>query len=1038
MSKRNFTDAPILNSPYKEPSEHWRLNDKGLPTGDTDTGRRPSSKLVFIPGKGKEQGQLFLKIEENKVNSNVNSVREYLKAWRKLPLDKRGVSLATQELLAHWHKGKISPRPFFCQLEAVETFIWLNEVAPLVAAKLNKAGKKIKDILQEIENVNSEFNMGLPRLGAKMATGSGKTVVMAMLIAYHAVNKARYFRREAYCNRFLIITPGLTVKDRLRVLNPRDPQNYYDSHNIVPGNMLSDVKKATVVITNYHAFSRRETRKITGRAREIMNGHNEKSIDTLESSGQMLNRVCRELLRGGSEDIVVINDEAHHCYIKRDHTEKNEKFADTDEKKEADYNAKAARVWMNGIKALEEKLGENKRVIKTIYDLSATPFFLKGSGYSEGAMFPWVVSDFSLIDAIESGIVKMPRVPVKDSSEHDLPVYRDLYKHIRAELPKRVSKNSAQLDPDKLPAKLYTAMHLLYESYEKTYEDWNRAGIEVPPVCIIVCNNTATSKAVYEYISGYERKNGQWQGGEFALFNNVREDDSGPIARPHTLLIDSRQTESGEGLSGEFLLAAESEIRMFKNDMRIRSPGKDPDNIKKGDLLREVMNTVGKKGMLGEKVRCVVSVSMLTEGWDASNVTHILGVRAFGTQLLCEQVVGRALRRISYEVEEGDDKFPPEYSVVLGVPFHFAPGKETGTPSKNNLTLTRVRHLPERAQLEITYPRVTGYRKKPPGMCITAKFDKNSRMVIDGKNVPHKTEVTSLGDKEDQYLMLDNLMKRRINEVAYQLAGYIIEEKYKGDEGGVSLEHFDDMLEIVRQWMNKYVDCINGAFIQYLLLRSYTRRAANIIYRACDVNEYKNDWILPTIDIFTREGTTLYVDFLTRKKKDKLHHTAPDKSHINIAVCDSSWEMRFCRVLDAAPDVLAYARNDGLGFTVPYAHEAEILSYEPDFIVYMDDGRGKRDPLKMVIEIKGNKDDRAWSKADTMEKQWIPAVNNHGGWGRWKFVEIMDPQHLDIDINIPQGMPFSALLEECAGVRREKYGQLELVNKEKRNPHAKT
>ena len=982
--RQDFGINPVLNSPYAEPEAHWELDKEGLPTGEVVEGRRRSEFLIPIPSRSRRRrggvDELALKMEEREEeNSKVSVLRLELKKWRDTPLEKRNLSGVTMRLLRHWGGGDIQPRPFFCQLEAVETFIWLNEVAP------KSGNKEVRNALQEIEAANEEANMGLPRLAAKMATGSGKTTVMAMLIAYHAINHFRNPKQKAYAGRFLIITPGITIKDRLRVLLPQDPNNYYEKSNIVPSDLLDDVRKAEVVITNYHAFGKREKTAVSKRQREILKGHDGKEIDTTETDGHMLQRVCPQLLRGGP--VVVINDEAHHCYIHKKEDEEGD--IDPEEREDANRNNEAARLWINGIKALR-----GKAEIKSVYDLSATPFFLRGSGYSEGTLFQWVVSDFSLMDAIESGIVKLPRVPTADFSTtkgNDIPINRDLYRHIRKKLPRRGRGTQANMDPQDLPSELMGALRSLYTHYKKTVKAWEKAGIGIPPVFIIVCNNTSTSKMVYDHISGYKMKfadgTERWESGACSLFNNVNKRKSGLLPRPRTLLIDSYQLESGEILTDEFKEAAAAEIDLFEREYYIRHGGnRDSNKISDEDLLREVMNTVGKKDRLGEQIRCVVSVSMLTEGWDTNNVTHILGVRAFGTQLLCEQVVGRALRRYSYEVEE-DGKYSVEYANVYGVPFKFASGSENAPP-KPPKPQFRVRHLDERAELEIVYPRVRGYRIKPPEERLVPNFTSNSRLVITPAMAPPVTEQEGIIG-EGEILDLSDLERRRLNEVVYFLSAHIVKRYYKDERGNIAPSRFRDLAPIVRRWLEDYVDCIGGTFKQYLLWEDVAKKGAECVHRAC-VSKKGPEYLLPVMDPFTPEGSTLYVDFLTRKQL--LHETAADKSHVNLAVCDSGWEMQFCKLLEETAGVRAYVKNDGLGFEVPYTHQKKEHQYRPDFIILMDDGEA--DWLNLVVEIKGIRDDKARAKADTMNKLWIPAINNDGRWGRWAFEEIMDPQNM--------------------------------------------
>jgi type III restriction enzyme len=399
-----------------------------------------------------------------------------------------------------------------------------------------------------------------------------------------------------------------------------------------------------------------------------------------------------------------------------------------EEKKEAEKNTEAARLWISGLEAVNRKLG-----VARVIDLSATPFFLSGSGYVEGTLFPWTMSDFSLMDAIECGIVKLPRVPVADNIPgEEMPMFRNLWEHISKKMPKKARGQGNTLDPLSLPPQLQTALEALYGHYAKTFELWQKSGIRVPPCFIVVCQNTAISKLVYDFISGFKRPNEDGTStlvnGRFGLFRNFDENGN-PLARPNTLLIDSVQLESGEALDDNFRSMAGDEIERFRREVMERGgklaselqQGKELDDV---TLLREVMNTVGKFGQLGGSIRCVVSVSMLTEGWDANTVTHVLGVRAFGTQLLCEQVIGRALRRQSYDLNESG-LFNVEYADVLGIPFDFTAKPVIAPPQPPRETI-RVHSLrPERDALEIKFPRVVGYRVELPEEKLKAQFNED-------------------------------------------------------------------------------------------------------------------------------------------------------------------------------------------------------------------------------------------------------------------------------------------------------------------------
>jgi len=660
-----FFEHPILNSPYERPQQHWELDDSGQPTQKIIENRRraefitpiPKPKkrkrvaaqqeIVFDEGKG-----LSTKQQQYDATSIINEVRTHVDAWRLLPEPSQWqVTPETARLLQHWRSHSFSGvRPFFCQVEAVEVAIWLTEVAPN-----SKSGKAI---LANLDAANRDANPELMRLALKLATGAGKTTVMAMLIAWQTINAARRPASKTFTRGFLICAPGLTIKDRLRVLQPNDPDSYYASRELVPGDMLEDVNRAKIVITNYHAFKLRERIVISAGGRSLLKGKSGEDLNTLETEGQMLQRVMPDLM--GLKNIIVLNDEAHHCYREKPREEDDEELQG-DEKKEAEKNREAARLWISGLEAVNRKLG-----ISRVVDLSATPFFLSGSGYAEGTLFPWTMSDFSLMDAIECGIVKLPRVPVAENIPGDeMPMFRNLWENIRKDMPKKGRGTSEELDPLKLPTRLQTALQALYGHYEKTFKLWQENGIRVPPCFIIVCQNTAISKLVYDFVSGFHRKNEDGtttlENGRLALFRNFDETTGNPLPRPNTLLIDSEQLEAGDALDTHFRDMAADEIDRFRREITERTGDqRKAESITDQELLREVMNTVGKHGQLGGSVRCVVSVSMLTEGWDANTVTHVLGIRAFGTQLLCEQVIGRALRRQSYDLNE-KGLFKPEH-----------------------------------------------------------------------------------------------------------------------------------------------------------------------------------------------------------------------------------------------------------------------------------------------------------------------------------------------------------------------------------------
>jgi len=970
-------ENPVLNSPFEEPKRHFRFTEDGI-TDEIIEERRISQYFVPIPrAKKKSPKQLSFetewtadRVEENK---DINRIRDRVAIWRKGGYV--GITKTTSRLLEYWKREERERRLFFCQIEALETAIWITEVAP----KYGEAW--VENILRE---KNLQSNPLLYRIAIKMATGSGKTVVMAMLIAWQALNKIANSQDARFSDTFLIVTPGITIKDRLRVLLPNDPQNYYKQHDIIPSDLLPELDKAKFVITNFHAFKLRErvaAGKLTKQLLKQNNGNN----PFTETPDQMVRRVCREL--GNKKNIIVINDEAHHCYRRKPDAVEEEDLKG-DERREAEQREEEARIWISGIEAVKAKLG-----VKVVYDLSATPFFLRGSGYLEGSLFPWVVSDFSLIDAIESGIVKVPRVPVADDSMvGEQPTYRDLWLRIREHLPKKGRKTQEETGNPNLPVELEGALQSLYSNYEKKFKQWeaNKDGRErgmTPPVFIVVCNNTNVSKLVLDYVSGWDKtlKNGETVPvpGKLPLFSNVDHEQWMP--RPNTILIDSQQLESGEGMSADFKKIAAIEIEEFKQEYRLRFPSRDAEDLSDEDILREVMNTVGKAGKLGESVRCVISVSMLTEGWDANTVTHILGVRAFGTQLLCEQVVGRGLRRRSYAVNK-DGMFDAEYAEVYGVPFSFIPSAGSEKDPKPGPTPTRVRALEDRIACEITFPRVIGYRYQFESEKLTAKFTNDSRMAISTADLPTKTEMQSIIG-ESSFHELYGLKDERLNKVDFYLAALMM-GKYFTDENNTKPWLFPQLLQVVREWRETCLTCKDNAFPQMLLLVAFAHTAAEKIYQAIVTSTDGARTLLPILRPYDTIGSTRYVDFDTARD---VYRTNPEKSQVSHVVLDSGWEGKLAEVLEDLDEVIHYVKNFQLGFTIPYTLSGEEKSYLPDYIIRIDDGHGNEDLLNLVLEVSGEARKDKAAKVETARNLWIPAINNHGGFGRWKFLEIVDP-----------------------------------------------
>lgn len=1009
-----FFSHPILNSPYERPSRHWELDEHGQPTQKIIESRRRAEFITPIPKPKKRkvatQGEMIFdegkglstKDQQYDPTSLINEVRDAVERWRALPASQWQVTPETARLLQHWRSHEFaSVRPFYCQVEAVETAIWLTEVAPHY-----KQGKRFVD---HLASANRDANPLLSRLALKLATGAGKTTVMAMLIAWQTINAVRRPGSKQFTRGFLVCTPGLTIRDRLRVLQPNDPDNYYATRDLVPTDMLDDVKRAKIVITNYHAFKLRERIEISAGGRALLKGKGGKDLDTLETEGQMLQRVMPDLM--GMKNVLAINDEAHHCYREKPPEEDDEALKG-DEKTEAERNNEAARLWISGLEAVNRKLG-----LARVFDLSATPFFLRGSGYAEGTLFPWTLSDFSLMDAIECGIVKLPRVPVAENIPGDeMPMFRNLWENIRKDMPKKGRGGGEDLDPLKLPTRLQTALQALYGHYEKTFKLWEAKGIKVPPCFIIVCQNTAISKLVYDFISGFHRKHDDGsttlENGRLGLFRNFDDSTGNPLPRPNTLLIDSEQLEAGDALDEGFRKMAADEIEKFRRDIVERTGGlRKAEDITDQELLREVMNTVGKAGQLGGGIRCVVSVSMLTEGWDANTVTHVLGIRAFGTQLLCEQVIGRALRRQSYDLNE-ENLFTVEYADVFGIPFDFTAKPVVAPPQPPRETVVVKAVRPERDALEIRFPRVEGYRVELPEDRLTATFNADSVLELTpdlvGPSITRNAGI--IGEGVD--LNLEHLREIRPSTLLFHLTHRLLYTKWRDPGEEPKLHLFGQLKRITKEWLDTCLVCKGATYPAQLMYQELADLACNKITAAITEQFIGTKPIKALLDPYNPTGSTAHVRFNT--SRIERWETSSKSSHVNWVILDSDWEAEFCRVAESHPQVRAYVKNHNLGLEVPYRYGSEIRMYRPDFIVLVDDGHGPDDLLHLIVEIKGYRREDAKEKKAAMDTYWVPAVNNLRSYGRWAFAEFTEVYRIESDFQAKIESTFGELIESFA------------------------
>lgn len=1000
-SKRDLSN-PILNSPYEAPGLHYATDGSGnLNYDDIRDGRRIfTPDTPTIPLAQTQPGMFDINDFATEYRDHlINLARSELLAWRaeRYP----GVtSRVTRDLLDYWFLDPAREdrdKLFFAQQEAIETAIWLNEVA-----ERSNAGTHVLNTLSAAQRTVAEDPaMALPRIAFKMATGSGKTVVMACLILYHFLNRRQYRNDTHYADDFLVVAPGITIRDRLQVLfvdastqKRFDALDYYRQRALVPPQYADQLGSlnARLVVTNFHSF---EPRVLSGNKKSPFDGKLDGDGNKREAK-EDFNRLVRRVLKKfkPGRRLLILNDEAHHCYLPK------VKGRDTEEEASATENARAA-VWFSGLVEISRRFQ-----VRAVYDLSATPYYLSGSGWPAYSLFPWVVTDFGLIEAIEAGLVKIPFLPVGDTSQNlTEPVLRDLYLHCKEEgLPKRgqeKARSEARKKgekiieaPPNLPPTLVTALQMFVKNYNEYEAGMRRKGergfdmFSEPPVFIVVCNNTTVSKEVYKHIAGWEveGEDGQIQAypGAFDIFSNYDPGTNQRRRKSPTLLIDSDALEYSGQVDADFKRVFAPEIEQFKRDYRIQYPERSAEDIDDAVILREVVNTVGKRGRLGAHVRCVVSVSMLTEGWDANTVTHIVGLRAFGSNLLCEQVAGRALRRREYFLDPKTKKFPPEYAHIIGVPFKlFKPGT---TAFVEPVETTEVRALPERKDFEITFPNLAGYRVITLDAPIAADLKAIEPFRLDFTQTPPRAVLGNPVGPEKRILSLDEALELREQEVVFWIVQQLLRYRFRDEAGRPNIAQFAALRRIAAEWLSTKVQLLGETDSRYRNFVLYWpgEQVAAHIARAIDAHAQAQGRVTvqPILNHYNPEGSTRYVSGRTVKP------TFPTKkSHVNVVVADTqTWEQIAAKVMDETKAVESYVKNAYLGFGVPYVKDGKDRSYQPDFIAKVRVGE---DLVNLVVEVTGMNKDKI-EKKWFMEHRWIPAVNASGRWGHWEFCELSE------------------------------------------------
>ena len=883
------SNSLIINSAYKEPIKHWDADESGQVCGPKK-GRRPAQYKL-------RKNNSF-ETYEFKI---ANFLREKIRSWRKN--NYKGVTQETAKLLNHWQAdNRQYQKFFFCQLEAVETIIYLTET---------EEGRQYAQ--EKVKNDGGQF----PRWCAKMATGTGKTVAMAMLIAWHTINKVADPSSTFHHLNFLIVAPGLTVKDRLKDLYPHYKDNCYDEFLIVPHEYNDHLQSARILIVNWHRLDWQTAEQLA-------------KIKGVVKKGEISDKAWVKKLFGNQlpedESVVVINDEAHHAWrVPADANDKDFNKTTLEETK-----------WIQGL----DRLNNVKDIgIEICYDFTATPYIPPGKKTSE-RMFSWIVSDFGLDDAIESGLVKIPRRPyIKDNNFSSNKLDTDDVFHIFAneEVRQDLASNLKKAENERLPKLVIDAYKLLVSHWKQTFdnsEEQSNEGYFVLPVMVSITNKIDTAGRV-KY-----------------LFTK-----SGILNTPQLADIDKTLH-----IDSSSLKKAESES--------------DGTN-KTAEELREQVRTVGVRNTPGEQIRHVIAVDMLSEGWDAKNITHIMGLRAFTSQLLCEQVIGRGLRRIDYgNINEKTGLFEPESVRIFGVPLHFMLQAQDDDKTTSVISKLPFQVLvePTKSLYEICFPDIE-----------RINILNQSDLKIDINDIPQlflKPSLSrvdmadQLGDKlkptEEQ--IQDTTWNKRLQTLAMKEALYVSGSHSQSRQNNLWAHQLADLACQFAVQPHKIVATSSEDTLEILAkkhISEIVEHIANWISEQ-DINIASSSEFIPIYKDVRKpvRSTRQMKPWTTRTPKELLLHD-PQRCHLNLGVFQSNLEKQIAQILDEHPKVAAWVKNDQqhIGFTIRYVHKGSIKTYVPDFIVKLVDG------THLIIEAKGQKEDTADSKQNYLNR-WIKAVNS--------------------------------------------------------------
>ena len=964
---------PVINSPYDLPCWHYRVDNSGLAIrGDASPGRRPS-EAYLSPVPLPMGYQQVLSGTQDPLSSmdHINQFRQRVEDWRQKGYP--GVTDVTLTLLRYWEDPERSVRLYFAQLDAIRTLIYLTEAAP-------------EDPMHEfLAAVNAEYNDNIRRWAVKMATGVGKTVVMAMTVLWQAANRWEYAADERFTNRFVAITPGITVRDRLLSglrADSTDQNDVYFEMDLLPpvGGYRRRINSAQIEVLNFQTFMQRTVDMMgVSSMGKVVSGY----TDRRETPSEALARALGDLFEYGHDPVMALNDEGHHCY----------------QRGGAGVEGREAMVWYGAIRALYRASR-----LHSVVDFSATPSFISGDRKQKGKVFPWVVSDYSIVDAIEAGIVKIPRAPISDSlSSEQIPIYRDIYNQTK--------DTKGPFSERRINSDLESALQTMYDDYERESREWERHRSDSKvPAFVVVANTINNANGLFRYIAGYDQEEGIASPGRLGeLLSN--SDANGRLHdEPRTILMHSKMESSEGGLNQ----ALAKPIRVLANLYQDRFPNarlsedrRDKRRLSDGDdreVLRRVLNTVGKPGEPGARVRCVVSVGMITEGWDARTVTHMVGFRAFGSQLLCEQVGGRTLRRRIYEIDDDTRRFEPEYSTVVGVPWSYVPPSEEAGPAdlKDPAKTYTVGLVPGREEHRVRWPNVVEYDA----------FGGDEELVVgveDWAEVPH-LELVPLSQREtmlgatlgpEETLTADPVGFRRVSFLASaRFTGQLVREQ----EGSASIDRpalFRQSLGVIEGARSRGLLTVTVGSVYTDSSEAEASDLAEWLERATRAGERARARQVDARldDNVAWRFTAPFEDFETRRQDVCVTR----KSEISHAVCDSGWEVQVAQALDLRDDILGWVRNERLGWQIPWLDSDSggvWRRYHPDFVarVKLDDGS----VLNIVIEVKGEERSSDHVKRRYAEEYWIPGVNSHPDLlehGRWAYLYVTSPSRLNAKID---------------------------------------